>query len=159
MSIEVGDTAPDFTLRDSNRQEVSLSAFRSDGDTTGKAVLIVFYPFAFSTTCTGEMCALRDDLDTFQNEKVQVLAVSTDPMPALKAWSEAQGYAFPLLSDFWPHGAVAKEYGVFHDAGGMAVRGTFLVGTDGIVTFAEVNGPGEPRDQAAWQRAVAALPS
>ncbi len=165
MAIQVGDTAPDFTLRDSNRQQVTLSSFRGDADPTGKtgsvgkAVLVVFYPFAFSGTCTGEMCAIRDDLDAFQNERVQVLAVSTDPMQSLKAWSEAQGFTFPLLSDFWPHGAVAKEYGVFHEAGGMANRGTFLVGTDGIVTFAEVNGPGEPRDQSAWKRAVAALPS
>ena len=115
MAIQIGDSAPDFTLPDADKQQVSLSSFRGD-----KAALVVFYPFAFSTTCTGELCAIRDDLGSFQNERVQVLAVSTDPTPALKAWSQAQGYPFPLLSDFWPHGAVAKEYGVFFEAAGMA---------------------------------------
>ena len=153
MPVEVGSIAPDFTLPDSNRTPVSLSSFHGH-----KAVLVVFYPFAFSGVCTAELCAVRDDLASFQNEQVQVLAVSTDPAPALKAWAEAQGYTFPLLSDFWPHGAVAKEYGVFHEQGGMAVRGTFLVGVDGVVTFAEVNEPGVARDQSSWKRAVSALP-
>ena len=153
MPVEVGSMAPEFTLPDSNRAPVSLLEFRGK-----KAVLVVFYPFAFSGICTTELCELRDDLDTFQNEQVQVLAISTDPAPTLQAWAAAQGYQFPLLSDFWPHGEVAKAYGVFHDQGGMAVRGTFLVGVDGVVSYAEVNGPGEPRDQASWKRAVAALP-
>ncbi len=153
MSVEVGSIAPDFTLPDSNRTPVRLADFRGE-----KAVLVVFYPFAFSGVCTTEMCALRDDLSTFQNEKVQVLAISTDPAPTLKAWAQAQGYDFPLLSDFWPHGAVAKSYGVLHEQGGMALRGTFLVGLDGVVTFAEVNQPGEARDQGSWKRAVGALP-
>lgn len=153
-SIAVGDTAPAFTLPNADKTPVSLADFAGK-----KAVLVVFYPFAFSGICTGELCAIRDDLASFQNEKVQVLAVSTDPTFALKAWADAQGYDFPLLSDFWPHGAVAQQYGVFNDAAGMAVRGTFLVGTDGVVTFAEVNEPGQPRDQEAWKRAVEALPA
>ena len=78
-------------------------------------------------------------------------------MPSLHAWAEQQGYQFPLLSDFWPHGAVARSYGVFHEQAGMAVRGTFLVDRDGVVRFAEVNGPGEARDQEGWHRAVDAL--
>ena len=151
--VEVGSVAPDFTLPDSNRTPVTLSDFRGK-----KAVLVVFYPFAFSGTCTVELCAVRDDLSSFQNEQVQVLAISTDPAPALKAWADAQGYRFPLLSDFWPHGAVATSYGVLHQQGGMALRGTFLVGIDGVVTFAEVNEPGVARDQESWRRAVRALP-
>jgi peroxiredoxin (alkyl hydroperoxide reductase subunit C) len=153
MSVQVGSTAPEFTLPDANRAPVSLLEFRGK-----KAVLLVFYPFAFSGTCTGELTALRDDIGTFQNDQVQVLAISTDPAPALKAWSDAQQFEFPLLSDFWPHGAVAEAYGVLHEQGGMANRGTFLIGVDGVVTFAEVNGPGEARDQSAWKRAVEALP-
>lgn len=153
MSVEVGSLAPEFTLPDADRAPVSLLEFRGK-----KAVLLVFYPFAFSGTCTGELTALRDDVDTFQNEQVQVLAISTDPVPALKAWSDAQGFTFPLLSDFWPHGEVATAYGVLHAQGGMPNRGTFLIGLDGVVTFAEVNGPGEARDQSAWKRAVDALP-
>ena len=152
MAPEVGSEAPDFTVRDQNNQEVTLSSFRGD-----RTVLLVFYPFAYSNICTGELCAVRDDLAAFQNDDVQILALSVDHPFALKAWSEAQGFDFPLLSDFWPHGAVAKAYGVFNDAHGMAVRGTFLVDTAGIVRFAEVNGPGEPRDQSGWRTAVAAL--
>ncbi|HVL85165.1 MAG TPA: peroxiredoxin [Pseudonocardia sp.] len=152
MAPEVGTEAPDFTLKDQNNQEVTLSSFRGD-----RAVLVVFYPFAFSGLCTGELCAVRDDLPSFQNDDVQILAVSVDHVYALKAWSQAEGYEFPLLADFWPHGAVAQEYGVFHDKAGMAVRATFLVDTAGIVRFAEVNGPGQVRDQDVWRKALAAL--
>ncbi len=153
MSVSLGSIAPDFTLPDANRTPVTLSDFRGQ-----KAVLLVFYPFAFSGTCTAELCAVRDDVGSFQNDQVQVLAVSTDPAPALKAWADAQGYQFPLLSDFWPHGEVARSYGAFHQQGGMALRGTFLVDLAGLVTFAEVNEPGLARDQSAWKRAVGALP-
>ena len=152
MSIEIGQTAPDFTLPDMNRTPVALSSFRGR-----QAALVVFYPFAFSGTCTAELCAVRDDLSSFQNDAVQILAVSCDPVPSLKAWSQAQGYQFPLLSDFWPHGAVAQQYGAFFEKAGMANRGTFLVDRNGTVAFAELNGPGEARDQSAWKRAVAAL--
>lgn len=150
MAVHVGDTAPDFTVRDQNHQDVTLSSFRGN-----KHVLLVFYPFAFSGVCTKELCTVRDDLPSFQNDDVQLLAVSTDPTYTLKAWAGAEGYQFPLLSDFWPHGDVAKDYGVFDDARGMAVRGTFLVDREGIVRFAEVNGPGEARDQAGWKSALA----
>ena len=152
MAPEVGTAAPDFTLKDQNNQDVTLSSFQGE-----RNVFVVFYPFAFSGICTGELCAIRDDLGSFQNEDVQVLAVSVDHVFALKAWSDAQGYQFPLLSDFWPHGEVAKTYGVFNADRGMAVRGTFLVDKAGIVRFAEVNQPGEPRDQEAWKKALAAL--
>ncbi|MDN5860894.1 MAG: peroxiredoxin [Pseudonocardia sp.] len=152
MAPEVGSTAPDFTLKDQNNQEITLSSFRGD-----RAVLVVFYPFAFSGICTGELCAVRDDLGSFQNADVQILAVSVDHAFALKAWAGAEGYQFPLLADFWPHGKVAKDYGVFNDDAGFAVRGTFLVDEEGIVRFAEVNAPGEDRDQSAWKKALAAL--
>jgi len=152
MAPEVGTQAPDFTVKDQNNQQVTLSSFRGERD-----VLLVFYPFAFSGICTGELCAVRDDLGDFQNDDVQILAVSVDHPFALKSWSESQGFDFPLLSDFWPHGAVAKAYGVFNDVHGMAVRGTFLVDKAGIVRFAEVNGPGQARDQGGWRTAVAAL--
>jgi len=152
MAPEVGTEAPDFTLRDQNNQEVTLSSFRGE-----RSVLVVFYPFAFSGRCTGELCAVRDHLGDFQNDDVQILAVSVDHPFALKAWSESEGFDFPLLSDFWPHGETAKAYGVFNEARGMAVRGTFLVDVNGIVRFAEVNSPGEVRDQGGWRKAVAGL--
>jgi peroxiredoxin len=152
MAPEVGTEAPDFTLKDQNNQRVTLSSFRGE-----RNVLVVFYPFAFSGVCTGELCAVRDDLASFQNDDVQVLGVSVDHVFALKAWADAQGYEFPLLSDFWPHGEVATRYGVFNNDRGMALRGTFLVDRSGIVRFAEVNQPGEPRDQEAWKKALAAV--
>jgi peroxiredoxin (alkyl hydroperoxide reductase subunit C) len=152
MAPEVGTEAPDFTLKDQNNQQITLSSFRGE-----RNVLVVFYPFAFSGVCTGELCAVRDDLSNFQNENVQILAVSVDHVFALKAWADDQGYEFPLLSDFWPHGEVAKRYGVFNEDRGMAVRGTFLVDKGGILRFTEVNQPGEPRDQESWKKALAAL--
>ena len=152
MAVEVGSKAPDFTLNDLNREKVSLEALRS-----GKNVLLVFYPFAFSGTCQGELCQVRDEIAEFQNDTVQVVGISVDAPFSLKAWAQQQGYTFPLLSDFWPHGEVAKAYGVFNEAAGMANRGTFLIDTTGVVRFAEVNGPGEARDQSAWKKAIAAL--
>ncbi|MFB9685534.1 peroxiredoxin [Amycolatopsis plumensis] len=152
MTVKVGSEAPDFTLNDYNKQPVQLSSFRGD-----KPVLLVFYPFAFSGICTGELCQLRDEFADYDNKGVQVLGVSVDTPFALKAWAEKEGYQFPLLSDFWPHGEVAQAYGVFNSDAGLAVRGTFLIDKDGVVRFAEVNGPGEARDQQGWKKAVAEL--
>ena len=150
--ISVGETAPDFTLRDQNNEEVTLSSFRGR-----QAVLIIFYPLAFTGICTGELCAVRDDLPTFQNDDVQVLTISVDSTYSHKIFSEREGYEFPLLSDFWPHGAVAQRYGAFNDQAGIANRGTFLVDKSGIVRFTELNGPGEGRDPQGWRDAIAAL--
>ncbi|OXM61833.1 peroxiredoxin [Amycolatopsis vastitatis] len=152
MTVEVGSEAPDFTLNDYNKQPVQLSSFRGD-----KPVLLVFYPFAFSGICTGELCQLRDEFADYDNKGVQVLGVSVDTPFSLKAWAEKEGYQFPLLSDFWPHGEVARAYGVFNEQAGLAVRGTFLIDKDGVVRFAEVNAPGEARDQQGWKKAVAEL--
>jgi len=154
MAVEVGQQAPDFTLNDYNKQAVTLSSFRGD-----KPVLVVFYPFAFSGICTGELCQLRDEFAEYDGQGVQVLGVSVDTPFSLKAWAEQQGYQFPLLSDFWPHGEVAKTYGVFNEDAGLAVRGTFLIDKDGVVRYAEVNAPGQARDQQSWKKAVAELPA
>jgi len=151
-SIAVGQQAPDFTLHDQNNEEFTLSSFRGE-----KAVLIVFYPAAFTGICTGELCKLRDDLGTFQNDDVQVATVSVDSVYSHKIFSEREGYEFPLLADFWPHGAVAQAYGVFNEAAGIAERGTFLVDKTGVVRFAEHNTPGEGRDADDWRAAIAAL--
>jgi mycoredoxin-dependent peroxiredoxin len=151
-TVSVGDLAPEFTLRDQHGADVTLSSFRGE-----QAVLVVFYPFAFSGICTGELCEIRDDLGAFQNDAVQVLAVSCDPVYSLRAWAENQGFEFPLLSDFWPHGAVASAYGVFDPERGMAVRGSFLVDVDGVVRWSVVNAPGQARDLTAYREALAAL--
>jgi peroxiredoxin (alkyl hydroperoxide reductase subunit C) len=150
MPIEVGAVAPDFVLKDQNNQEVRLSDFRGD-----KNVLLVFYPLAFTGTCQGELCQVHDHLDDFANDAVQVLTVSVDSPYSHKVWAIQQGYEFPLLSDFWPHGAVAQAYGVFDAEKGFANRGTFLIDRDGVIRFAEMNGPGQARDQDAWRKALA----
>lgn len=154
MPLEVGTTAPDFTLKDQDNQEVTLSSFRGS-----KNVLVVFYPLAFTGVCQGELCRVRDDLPKFQNDDTEILAISVGASPTHKIWAADQGYTFPLLSDFWPHGAVAKAYGVFNEDNGFANRGTFVIDKQGIVRFAEMNAPGEPRDQSAWEKALAALDS
>lgn len=150
--VAVGETAPEFSLHDQNNEEVALSAFRGD-----KAVLVIFYPLAFTGICTGELCAVRDDLGAFQNDDVQVVTISVDSPYSHKIFSEREGYEFPLLSDFWPHGAVAQSYGVFNETTGFANRGTFLVDKQGIVRFAEMNSPGEGRDPQAWREAIKSL--
>jgi peroxiredoxin len=154
MTVEVGAQAPDFTLKNQDGQDVSLSDFKGQ-----KAVLLVFYPFAFSGICTGELCSVRDDLSSFQNDDVQVLGCSVDTTWSLKAWALQEGYDFPLLSDFWPHGATAESYGVFSADLGFAFRGTFLIDSDGVVRFAETNGPGDARDQQGWRDALQDLKS
>jgi peroxiredoxin len=151
MSLSVGDTAPQFSLPDQDKQVVSLEGLR------GAPVLVVFYPFAFSGICTGELCQLRDELSNYTEAGVQVVAISTDPVFSLKAFRAQEGFEFPLLSDFWPHGATAQAYGVFNDKAGMPLRGTFLVDAEGKIAFAEVNQPGDARAQAGWKDAVSQL--
>ena len=126
-------------------------------DLRGTPVLLVFYPFAFSRICTGELCQLRDELTAYTDAGVTVLAVSTDPVFSLKAYKEQEGFEFPLLSDFWPHGTVAQAYGAFNEKAGMALRGTFLIDAEGTIAFAEVNGVGDAREQSGWKDAVGKL--
>ena len=152
MPIEVGAEAPDFALKDQNNQEVRLSDFRGRQN-----VLLVFYPLAFTGTSQGELCQVRDNLTDFVNDDVQVLTVSVDSPYSHKVWAEREGYTFPLLADFWPHGAVATAYGVFDARRGIANRGTFVIDRSGIVRFSEMTGPGEARDQNGWRKALAAL--
>lgn len=150
--LAVGDIAPDFTLRDQNGAKATL------GDAVReRSVLLVFYPFAFSGICTGELREIRDDLGSFESSDVTTLAISCDPMFSLRAWADREGYFFPLLSDFWPHGAVAEAYGVLDHDAGMARRGTFLVGRDGRIAWQLVNPAGERRDFAGYHSALAGL--
>lgn len=147
-----GDPAPEFVLVDQYGCEAALADVRG-----AKNAAVVFYPFAFSGICTGELRAIRDGLEDFQSDDIQVFAVSCDPMYALRTWADAEGHFFPLLSDFWPHGQAARAYGVFNDDDGSALRGTFLVDRDGRIAWSEVNGPGEGRDFAGYRAALADL--
>lgn len=149
--LAVGLRAPDFALRDQNGVEVTLS-----GLTAEKNVVIVFYPFAFSGICTGELDEIRDHLERFVSDDLQVVCISSDPVFSQRAWADQQGYFFPLLSDFWPHGGVAASLGILHERG-FAVRGTFLVDADRVIRWALVNGPGERRDFDAYRRVMATV--
>lgn len=148
----VGSLAPDFELRDQHAQTHQLSSYKGQ-----KNVVIVFYPFAFTGVCTGELCAIRDDLGSLQNDTTQVLAVSCDSVATLRAFSEQQGFEHPLLSDFWPHGAVASAYGVFNETLGAAERGTFIVDRDGLLRWTVRTALSEARDLGAYQKALAEL--
>jgi peroxiredoxin len=150
--LPVGSTAPDFTLRDQNQQPVTLSDYRG-----GKNVLLVFFPLAFTGICQGELGQLRDHLPDFENDDSAALAISVGPPPTHKIWATQSGFLFPVLSDFWPHGAVSQAYDVFNDAAGYSNRGTFVVDRSGIIQFAEMKEPGESRDQRLWTQALAAL--
>src|SRR5689334_23262593 len=114
--LPIGAIAPDFTLKDQHNGEVTLSEFRGS-----KNVVVLFYPATFTGICRGELRAVQEDLNTFQNDDVQVLAISVDSTFANKVWAEKEGLSFPILSDLWPHGAVAQDYGVFIDVAGSAV--------------------------------------
>ncbi|MWB97771.1 peroxiredoxin [Agromyces seonyuensis] len=152
MTLQIGDAAPDFALSDQHGQTVRLSDFRGV-----KPVTLVFYPLAFSSRCEGELCELRDNFDLFDGQGAELLAISVDSKHTLRAWAEAQGYGFRLLADFWPHGEVAAQYGVFLDGAGIADRATFVIGTDGLIKAAFRTAPGESRPLDAYREALAAL--
>jgi len=152
MTTGVGEKAPDFELQDQHGQTVRLSGLR--GRT---AALVVFYPWAFSRVCGGELQELRDRYDEVLGSDVALLAVSTDPFFSLRAYADQEGFTFPLLSDFWPHGAVAKDYGVFDEEAGVALRGSFLVDRAGILRWSVVNPIPEARDVDDYRSAIAAL--
>ena len=153
MTIEIGHEAPDFELKDQNGDAVKLSSFRGN-----KAVALVFYPFTFTGVCQGELCSLRDDLSEFQAVKAQVLAISCDSRHAQKQWSDQQGFTFPVLSDFWPHGEVARAYGVFNEQLGCANRATFVIDPQGkVVDKFESANLGTPRERGTYEAALAKL--
>ena len=152
MSVDVGDEAPDFELEDQHRTTVRLSSFRGS-----KNVVVVFYPMSFTPTCQGELCAVRDSIADFDSDDVQTLAISCDSGPTHAKWAAEQGYAFPLLADFWPHGEVARSYGVLDEASGLALRGTFIVDKEGKVAYKTVNAIPDARDQDEYRRVLADL--
>jgi peroxiredoxin len=152
MAIEIGDEAPDFELPDQHGTPVKLSSFRG-----AKNVVLVFYPLAFSGVCSGELCALREDFPEVNRDDVALLTVSIDSVFTHRAWSDQENFQFSLLSDFWPHGGVAQQYGVFDEAKGIATRGTFVIDKNGIVRWRVVNPIPQARDIADYQKALASL--
>ncbi|MCB9283196.1 MAG: peroxiredoxin [Lewinellaceae bacterium] len=135
MALKVGDQAPDFTLYNTDKQQVSLSEFR------GANVVLLFFPQAFSGVCTKELCAMRDDIASYEGLNAQVLAVSVDSVFTLGKFKEDQRFSFPLLSDF--NKEVSQEYGAFYEEfvfgmKGVARRSAFVIDEEGTIRYAEV---------------------
>ena len=135
MKIELGQQAPAFTLVDSEKQNCSLADFK------GKNILLLFFPLAFTSTCTAELCATRDDIATYKNANAQVLAISNDSLFVLAKFKEDQKLNFPLLSDF--NKTVSELYGSLYEEfifgmKGVSKRSAFVIDKDGIVRYAEV---------------------
>ena len=153
MTLDIGQDAPDFELPDQTRTKIKLSDFRGKEN-----VVVVFYPFTFTGVCTGELCAIRDDLSAYDGANAKVLAISCDSPFAQAKFAEEQGYTFPVLSDFWPHGEVSRAYGVFNEQLGAAMRGTFVIDKEGkiVANFASAD-LGTPRAKASYDEALAKL--
>lgn len=152
MTLSVGALAPDFTLRDQFGQSVSLQDALAESP-----VALVFFPLAFTGTCTGELCELRDNLALFADAGVRLLGVSVDSTATLRVFAEREGYDFTLLADFWPHGDVARAYDAFLPEKGFATRATYLIGQDGHIAAAFATSPGEARELTAYREALAAI--
>jgi len=152
MAVEIGDEAPDFELPDQHGTPVKLSSFHGT-----KNVVVVFYPLAFSPVCSGELCAMREDFPEVSRDDVELLTVSVDSLYSHRVWAEQENFQFALLSDFWPHGAVAKAYGVLDQDRGVALRGTFVIDKEGVVRWKVVHPIPQARDIADYQKALAAL--
>lgn len=154
MALENDTQAPDFELTNQFGEHVRLGSFRNK-----KPVALVFFPLAFSSTCTSELCELRDNLALFRANGVELLGISVDSKATLRAWAEAEGYDFTLLADFWPHGAVAREYGVFLEDKGFANRATFLIDTHGIIRASFITAPGQARSLDDYTAALEQISS
>ncbi len=152
MTLIIGDQAPDFELVNQFGESVKLSDFRGN-----KNVVIVFYPLSFSGICTGELCELRDNFSAFQDASVELLAISVDSKFVQKLFAEQEKYEFDVLADFWPHGGVAKQYGVFLEEHGIANRATFVINKDGELVAKFITAPGQARNLDEYKKALAAL--
>ncbi len=152
MPAVIGQLAPDFEISDQFRQKVSLASFRG-----GKNVVLVFYPAAFTGTCTTELCAIRDESSVFESDDTQVLGISCDPTASLRVFAEQEKYEFPLLSDFWPHGEVSRAYGAFFEPRGFSTRATFIIDKEGVLRWSVINSPADARRTEDYRDALAAL--
>lgn len=150
--LEVGDVAPDFVLADGDRNEVRHSEY-----VAGRLAVVAFFPWAFTSVCTAELCGVRDRLSELSNEVAATVAISCDATASLRELSRQQGLTYPLLSDHWPHGEVASAFGVFEPAIGAALRGTFILDADRVVRWRVVNDVPDAREIDDYVRVLAEL--
>jgi peroxiredoxin (alkyl hydroperoxide reductase subunit C) len=152
MAATVGQPAPGFTLKDQDNNEVSVD------DLKGHKALVVFIPFPFTGICTGELCAIRDHLNTLSDLDAKVVVITCDTRFVHKKWADEEGFTFPILSDFWPHGATAQAYGAFNDTTGSANRVTYVLDADGVVREIIDSGSlGTPREYELYEAALAKI--
>lgn len=150
MALAPGARAPDFILPDQTGAKVSLS------DLLGAKILVVFMPFAFTRVCSGEMCAIRDNLSSLTDDGTKLVVITCDTAHSNRRWAEDNGFEFPILSDFWPHGAVAQAHGCFDEQGGYPNRSTFILDAEGIVRQVTTSaGLRTPREIGSYQDALA----
>jgi peroxiredoxin len=152
MPVEVGSEAPDFTLRDENGEEFTLSSLR------GRNVVLVFYPLAFSSICTKELHDISGSAPSYAEAGADVIGISVDSPYTLKAFKRDEDLKARLLADFHPKGEVAKKYGAYIEEAGIATRATFVIDKDGKVAHKVVTHPGEARNQDEYLEALAACP-
>jgi peroxiredoxin len=152
MAVEVGSEAPDFTLRDENGEEFTLSSLR------GRNAVLVFYPLAFSGICTKELHDLSDATERYDAAGAEVIGISIDSPFVQKAFKRDEDLKAKLLSDFHPKGAVAKQYDAYIEEAGVATRATFVIDKDGKVAHKVVTHPGEARNQDEYLEALASCP-
>ncbi len=149
MPLAAGTPAPDFTLVDQYRKKVSLS------DLAGRKALVVFIPYPFTGTCRKELCELRDNLVALGDLDANVVAITCDTQPANSHWAKEEGFTFPVLSDFWPHGEVARAYDSFNETFGYAERTSYVLDPGGVVTHVfHSDSLGTPRDFADYTKAL-----
>jgi peroxiredoxin len=152
LALIIGDVAPDFSLVNQFGETVTLSSFKNE-----KNVVVVFYPLSFSGICTGELCEIRDNFAQFESAGVELLAISVDSKFVQKKFAEEEGYKFSVLADFWPHGRVARDFGVFLEDSGIANRATFIINKSGELVAKFVTAPGQARSLDEYKKALATL--
>lgn len=155
MKIETGQLAPDFTLYNSDKKQVTLSAQK------GKNVLLLFFPLAFTSTCTKELCGVRDNISFYNNSNAEVFGISVDALHTLAKYKEEQNLNFTLLSDFnkevsTAYGSIYEMFG--YNMKGVSKRSAFVIDKEGIVRYAEVlENAAEVPDFEAIQRVLSGL--
>jgi peroxiredoxin (alkyl hydroperoxide reductase subunit C) len=149
MPAQVGSLAPAFSLMDQDRNTVSLDDFK------GKKTVVMFIPFPFTSICDSEGCTIRDRLAALNELDANVVIITCHAVPVAKKWSDENGFTFPVLSDFWPHGTVSTEYDAFNEKVGVANRMSFVVDSDGVIrTIIDSGSLGSPREFAEYVSAL-----